>query len=58
MGAPTLKSATHLYGDTRDVVRAQIANPRMGVMPNWNTRLSEASIRAVAIYVHTLGGGE
>jgi cytochrome c oxidase cbb3-type subunit III len=28
------------------------------VMPNWNTRLSEADIRAVAVYVHGLGGGE
>jgi len=27
-------------------------------MPNWNTRLSEADIRAVATYVHGLGGGE
>jgi cytochrome c oxidase cbb3-type subunit 3 len=27
-------------------------------MPNWNTRLSEAEIRAVAAYVHSLGGGE
>lgn len=58
LGAPMLKTATHLYGDTRELVRAQIANPRMGVMPNWNTRLSEATIRAVAIYVHMLGGGE
>jgi cytochrome c oxidase cbb3-type subunit 3 len=27
-------------------------------MPNWNTRLSEAEIRSVALYVHSLGGGE
>jgi len=27
-------------------------------MPNWNTRLDEAEIRAVATYVHSLGGGE
>jgi cytochrome c oxidase cbb3-type subunit III len=27
-------------------------------MPNWNTRLSEADVRAVAVYVHGLGGGE
>jgi len=30
----------------------------MGVMPNWNHRLSPATIKAVALYVHSLGGGE
>ncbi|MES2542287.1 MAG: cytochrome C oxidase Cbb3, partial [Pseudomonadota bacterium] len=29
-----------------------------GVMPNWNERLSEDEIRAVAYYVHSRGGGE
>lgn len=57
-GAPPLKSQVHLYGDTRDVVVAQITNPRQGVMPNWNARLDKATIRSVAIYVHDLGGGE
>jgi len=27
-------------------------------MPPWNVRLSEAEVRAVAVYVHQLGGGE
>jgi cytochrome c oxidase cbb3-type subunit 3 len=31
---------------------------RFGVMPPWTERLSEAEIRAVATYVHALGGGE
>jgi len=58
LGAPTLRSGVHLYGDTRAAVRAQVANPRQGVMPNWNARLDEATIRAVTLYVHGLGGGE
>ena len=58
VGAPALRSGVHLYGDTREAVRAQIANPRQGVMPAWNTRLDEATIRAVTLYVHGLGGGE
>lgn len=57
-GAPPLKSAIHLYGDTRDVVVGQITNPRMSVMPAWNTRLDEATIKSLALYVHGLGGGE
>lgn len=58
VGAPALRSSVHLYGDTRAAVRAQISNPKQGVMPNWNTRLDEATIRAVTLYVHGLGGGE
>lgn len=58
LGGPALRSGVHLYGDTRAAVRAQIVNPRMGVMPPWNTRLDEATIRAVTLYVHGLGGGE
>ena len=37
---------------------AQISNPRMGVMPAFGGRLDEATIRMLAVYVHTLGGGE
>jgi cytochrome c oxidase cbb3-type subunit 3 len=58
LGGPALRSGVHLYGDTRAAVRAQIANPRMGVMPAWNGRLDEATIRALTLYVHGLGGGE
>lgn len=58
LGGPALRSSVHLYGDTREAVRAQIVAPRHGVMPNWNTRLDEATIRAVTLYVHGLGGGE
>lgn len=58
VGAPPLASRVHLYGDSRAVVVAQVTHPRMGVMPNWNHRLSPAMIKAVALYVHSLGGGE
>jgi cytochrome c oxidase cbb3-type subunit 3 len=57
-GAPRLAGKAHLYGDSRDIVVAQIGNPRMGMMPNWNTRLDSAMIKSVALYVHSLGGGE
>jgi len=57
-GAPRLAGKAHLYGDTRDIVVAQITNPRMGVMPNWNTRFDTGMIKSLALYVHSLGGGE
>jgi cytochrome c oxidase cbb3-type subunit 3 len=48
----------HLYGDNRATVVAQITSPRMGVMPAWHTRLDDATIKSLALYVHSLGGGE
>jgi cytochrome c oxidase cbb3-type subunit 3 len=58
LGGPPLKGAVHLYGDTREMVLSQLNNPRQGVMPNWNARLDEATIKSLALYVHSLGGGE
>jgi len=58
LGAPTLNDAIWLYGGSVDSITYTVVNARAGVMPNWNSRLSEADIRAVAIYVHGLGGGE
>ena len=57
-GAPRLASRVHLYGNDRATVVTQITSPRMGVMPAWHTRLDEATIKSLALYVHSLGGGE
>ena len=58
LGAPTLNDAIWLYGGSREAVTYSVVNARFGVMPNWNTKLSEDEIRAVSLYVHSLGGGE
>ncbi|UXX84582.1 cytochrome-c oxidase, cbb3-type subunit III [Roseovarius pelagicus] len=57
-GAPNLKDAIWLYGGDYDAVKATVTYSRYGVMPSWNQRLTEAEVRAVAAYVHQLGGGE
>jgi cytochrome c oxidase cbb3-type subunit 3 len=57
-GAPRLASRVHLYGGDRATVVAQINSPRSGVMPAWRTRLDEATIKSLTLYVHSLGGGE
>jgi cytochrome c oxidase cbb3-type subunit III len=57
-GAPKLNDAIWLYGGSREAVIRQISNPRMGQMPSWENRLDEETIRMLAVYVHTLGGGE
>ena len=35
-----------------------ITNGRAGVMPAWVGRLDPATIKALAVYVHSLGGGQ
>ena len=58
LGAPNLADAIWLYGAERaDVIRS-IGNSRYGVMPAWGDRLTEAEIRQLAHYVHSLGGGD
>ena len=58
MGAPNLKDAIWLYGGDYATLIETVTYSRYGVMPPWNERLSAAEVRAVAAYVHQLGGGE
>ena len=57
-GAPNLADAIWLYGGSREAVTYSVVNARFGVMPGWNTRLTEDEIRAVTLYVHSRGGGQ
>ncbi|MDR7123353.1 cytochrome-c oxidase, cbb3-type subunit III [Pseudotabrizicola sp. 4114] len=57
-GAPNLADAIWLYGGSRDAITYTVVNARFGVMPGWNTKLTEDEIRAVALYVHSRGGGQ
>jgi cytochrome c oxidase cbb3-type subunit 3 len=64
LGAPNLTDAIWLYGGSLDALEHTVRYARFGVMPPWSAdasdagRLSEAEIRALAVYVHSLGGGE
>jgi cytochrome c oxidase cbb3-type subunit 3 len=57
-GAPNLTDAIWLYGGSREAIIQTVTYARFGVMPDWNERLTEDEIRAVAFYVHGRGGGE
>jgi cytochrome c oxidase cbb3-type subunit III len=57
-GAPNLADAIWLYGGTREQVARQVSAPRHGVMPAWGGRLDSVTIKMLAAYVHSLGGGE
>jgi cytochrome c oxidase cbb3-type subunit III len=57
-GGPRLTDAIALYVSDKASIVAQVNKPRQGVMPAWSTRLDEVTIKQLAIYVHSLGGGE
>jgi cytochrome c oxidase cbb3-type subunit 3 len=58
LGAPNLTDNEWLYGSSRDDIHDQIWTGHGGVMPTWGGRLSPEDIKALAVYVHSLGGGE
>lgn len=58
LGAPNLTDRIWLYGGTPEAIEETVRYSRFGVMPPWSQRLSDAEVRATAIYVHSLGGGE
>ncbi len=57
LGGPRLNDQIWLFGGTREEIRAQIHSPKHGIMPAWKGKLDEATIKALTIYVHSLGGG-
>lgn len=58
LGAPALNDDIWVYGGSRETVIQSISNARFGVMPAWEGRLDEATIKQLTVYVHALGGGE
>jgi cytochrome c oxidase cbb3-type subunit 3 len=57
-GAPNLTDGIWLYGGDKAALRQTITYAHGGVMPRWNARLDPVTIRMLAAYVHSLGGGE
>ncbi len=57
-GAPNLADGIWLYGGDRDTLTQTVTNSRHGVMPAWGKTLDAVTIKMLAAYVHSLGGGE
>lgn len=57
-GAPNLTDGIWLYGGDADTITETIKKSRQGVMPRWGHKLDAATIKMLAAYVHSLGGGE
>ncbi len=58
LGAPNLTDKIWLYGGSKEDIIYTIRYSRAGVMPYWNGRLDNDTIRQLAVYIHSLGGGE
>jgi cytochrome c oxidase cbb3-type subunit III len=58
VGAPNLTDKIWLYGSDEATLVETITNGRAGVMPAWSGRLDPVTIKALAVYVHSLGGGK
>ena len=58
LGAPNLTDELWLYSGDKATIVETIRNGRGGVMPAWTTRLDPETIKELAIYVHSLGGGQ
>jgi cytochrome c oxidase cbb3-type subunit 3 len=58
LGAPDLTDKIWLYGSDEETLVETITNGRAGVMPAWVGRLDPVTVKALAVYVHSLGGGK
>ncbi len=58
LGAPPLNNGLWLYDGAKDAILAQMNKPKHGSMPAWSERLDESTIKQLAVYVRSLGGGQ
>jgi cytochrome c oxidase cbb3-type subunit 3 len=58
LGAPNLTDQIWLYGGNKEDIIFTIHYARNGVMPYWSGRLEDNTIKQLALYIYSLGGGE
>jgi len=58
MGSANLTTKIWQYGSDIDDLVYTIANARNSTMPAWSARLDPVTIKSLAVYVHSLGGGK
>lgn len=58
LGAPNLTDNIWLFGSDVEAIYESVYNGRAGVMPAWAGRLDPVTIKALTVYVHSLGGGK
>ncbi|MBT6910992.1 MAG: cytochrome-c oxidase, cbb3-type subunit III [Rhodospirillaceae bacterium] len=58
LGAPNLRDHIWLYQGGKTMAVDIVTNSRAGMMPAWVDRLDPVTVKQLAVYVHSLGGGE
>lgn len=58
LGAPRLDDEIWLWGGDAASIQNTVTNAHLGVMPAWEHRLDDDTVKMLAIYVHSLGGGK
>ena len=58
VGAPNLTTKIWLYGGDKATIMETLTGGRGGHMPAWGSKLDPATIKALTVYVHSLGGGQ
>lgn len=57
-GSPNLTDGIWLFGGSKEAIVESIRTGRGSAMPAWVDRLDPMTIKALAIYVHSRGGGQ
>lgn len=58
MGSANLTAGIFQWGGAKADIVKTITEGRAGVMPVWSGKLDPATIKELAVYVHSLGGGQ
>ncbi len=58
MGAKQLNNGIWLYGGDKATIVETITYARNASMPAWSERFDDTTIKMLAVYVHSLGGGK
>ena len=57
LGSANLTDKIWLYGSAKAAIMEGIEKGHGGVMPTWEGRLSEPTVKALTVYVWSFGGG-
>ena len=58
MGAANLTTQVWLYGPSKKDIVQRVNEGGGGVMPAWGAKLDAPTIKTLAVFVHSLGGGQ
>ena len=58
LGAPPLNNAIFQFAGSFDAIKQQVTSPQHGIMPAWSAKLGDATVKELAVYVYSLGGGQ